>query len=133
MEGYTNFTKVYAEELRGSLITGPVTGNASTSTSTSSLTGSVISANTLSKADNYSLAAAEIAKFFTGCVMTAASKTLTLGLAAGQAMIVMNTGATNAYTVKNIAADTGTSLGTSKAILVIGATTADASLIIALN
>lgn len=116
MEGYTNFTKLYAEAI-----------------ASKSFTGSIIGANNLSKADNYSLSAAEKAKVFTGIEMTAGSKTLTLGLAVNQIMIVSNVGATNALTVKNIATDTGTTLAASKAILIVGSATKDASIIIALN
>lgn len=136
MNEYTNFTKVFAEEVKATKFVGPVTGNADSATlaaEASKLSGSVISANSLSKAVDYALSATEKAKLFTGLVMTATSKVLTLGLAAGQAMIVMNTGDTNAYTVKNVADDTGTSLAAGKAVLIIGSATADASLVIALN
>ena len=129
MEGYTNFTNLHASIINGDSIVGPVTGNANTA---NSLTGSVISMNTLSKAVDYALVTAEIAKLFTSITMTAASKVLTLGLAAGQAMIVYNAGS-ETLTVKNVAADTGTSLATTKAILIIGSATANASIVIALN
>lgn len=119
MTGYTNFTKLHAEVIDGTAITG-------------ALTGSVISTNTISKAVDYALSTTEIAKLFTSITMTAASKVLTLGLAAGQAMIVYNAGA-ETLTVKNVAGDTGTSLATTKAILVIGSATANASIVIALN
>lgn len=124
MKGYTNFTKVYADEVRGISLVGTLNGT---------LAGSVISTNTISKAVDYALTATEKAKLFTAVEMTAASKVLTLGLAEGQAMIVYNSGATNAFTVKNIATDTGTSLSSNKAILVIGSATKDASIVIALN
>lgn len=132
MEGYTNFTKVYATEVRGASIVGPVTGNATTATSAASLTGSVISANILSKSDNYALTATEIAKTFTSLTQSADNKVLTLGLAAGQTMIVHNAGS-KTFSVKNIAGDTGTSLATTKAILIVGSATQDASIVIALN
>lgn len=132
MEGYTNFTKVYATEVRGASIVGPVTGNADTATSAAKLTGSIISANTLSKSDNYALTASEIAKVFTSITQSGDNKTLTLGLAAGQAMIVHNAGA-KTITIKNVSGDTGTSLATTKAILVVGSATQDASIVIALN
>jgi hypothetical protein len=64
--------------------------------------------------------------------MSVASKVLTLGLAAGQAMIVYNAGS-ETLTVKNVSGDTGTSLATTKAVLVIGSATANASIVIALN
>ena len=127
MEGYTNFTKVHADEFNG-----PLVGNAETANSAASLTGSVVSINTISKDADYELVAAEKAKFFTSITMTAASKTLTLGLVAGQSMIVYNAGS-ETLTVKNVADDTGTSLAKTKAILIVGSDTADASIVIALN
>lgn len=118
---YTKFTRVESGEFKGPL-TGSATG----------LVGSVISSNTISKAVDYALSATEIAKLFTSITMTVASKVLTLGLAAGQMMIIYNAGA-ETLTVKNVSGDTGTSLATTKAILVIGSATADASIVIALN
>lgn len=129
MEGYTNFTNLHAKIINGDSIIGPLTGKASDA---SKLSGSVISMNTISKAVDYSLSTVEIAKLITSITMTAASKVLTLGLAEGQAMIIYNAGA-ETVTVKNIATDTGTSLATTKAILVIGSATKDTSIIIALN
>lgn len=111
---YTKFTRVEALEFKGPL------------------TGSIISTNTISKAVDYALSAAEIGKLFTSITMTVASKVLTLGLAAGQMMIVYNAGA-ETLTVKNVSGDTGTSLATTKAILVIGSATANGSIVIPLN
>ena len=74
---------------------------------------------TLSKADSYALADAEKG-VCVGVTMTAASKVLTLGLANGQYCIVINDGGTNAFTVKNIAGDTGTSVAAGKIALCIG-------------
>jgi len=95
----------------------------------------VAGAVTLSKGANYSLTAAEKAAPAVLCTMTAASKVLTLGLANGQMMVVVNAGGTNAFTVKNVSGDTGTSLAAnaSKALLIIGSSTANASTVIALN
>ena len=73
----------------------------------------------LTKADSYELAANEKGVLI-GCTMSAASKVLTLGLANGQYCIVVNDGGTNAFTVKNIAGDTGASVGTGKVALCIG-------------
>ena len=120
MEGYTNFTKVHADEFNADTIVS------------SKLSGSVISTNTITKADSYSLSASEIAKFVTSITMSAGSKVLTLGLAAGQTMIVYNAGS-ETVSVKNVAGDTGTSVATTKAVLVIGSATANASIVIALN
>lgn len=131
MEGYTNFTKVFAEVVRGTEIVGTVTGTASNA---SNLEGSINSSNELSKADNYSLSTVEKKKFFTALTMTAEDKVLTLGVNVGQAMIVYNNGV-NSFTVKNIGDDTGTVLATTKAILIVGGVTSSAnkSIVIALN
>ena len=64
---------------------------------------------------------------------SAASKTLTLGLADGQGAIIMNTGGTNAVTVKNVSGDSGTSVAAGKVALVIGSTTANGSSVAVLN
>lgn len=59
--------------------------------------------------------------------MTAASKTVILGVADGDAMTVINIGS-NTFTVKNIAGDTGTSLEANGMVTVIGGgDTADAA------
>lgn len=65
--------------------------------------------------------------------LTAASKTVTLGLGDGEYMRVLNAGGTNAFTLKNVAGDTGTSLAAGKYAVVIGSTTADASIVKVLN
>ena len=64
--------------------------------------------------------------------MTAENKALTLGLAAGQVAFVYNHG-TNTLTVKNVAGDDGTSLATTKLLLVVGHGTANKSTVIALQ
>lgn len=64
--------------------------------------------------------------------LTAASKTVTLGLSEGQIAFVANTGGTNAFTLKNVAGDTGVSVGAGKVALVVASTTADRSTIIVL-
>lgn len=81
---------------------------------------------------DYALTDAE-KDLFVQAVASAASKKLTLGLQGGQFMLIANVGATNAFTVKNVADDTGTSLATGKVALVIGSTTADASKVYVLN
>jgi hypothetical protein len=96
------------------------------------LTGGVIGMATIEKADSYELSAAEKAKLVISAKMTAGSKVLTLGLAAGQVAFVYNHG-TETYTVKNVATDTGTSLETKKLLLVVGHATKNASTVIALN
>lgn len=65
---------------------------------------------------------------------SAASKVLTLGLDDGQFMVIANVGASNAISLKNIAADTGTSLAAGKVALVIGgSSTADSVKVYVLN
>ena len=57
---------------------------------------------------------------------SAASKVLTMGFDEGQMAIIANVGASNAVTVKNVAGDTGTSVGAGKVALFIGgSSTAD--------
>ena len=97
------------------------------------LTGAVIGKTTVSKSANYALADAEKEALVIGCTMSAASKTLTLGLAAGQVAFVINEGGTNAFTVKNVSGDTGTSLAAGKVALVVGSATANASTVLVLN
>ena len=64
---------------------------------------------------------------------SAASKSLVLGLADGQPMIIANVGATNAFTAKNLSTDTGSSIATGKVALVIGSKTANGTKIYVLN
>ena len=104
-------------------LTGNVTGT---------LTGDVVGLATIEKAVDYALTAAEKAKLVISAKMTAGSKTLTLGLAAGQVAFVYNHG-TNTYTVKNVAGDTGTELATTKLMMVVGSATANASIAVVLN
>ena len=57
---------------------------------------------------------------------SAASKVLTMDFDEGQFAVIANVGGTNAVTVKNIAGDTGTSVGAGKVALFIGgSSTAD--------
>ena len=80
----------------------------------------------LSKAADYALTDAEKTAYV-GITMTAASKTLTLGLRNGDVAFVVNEGGTNAVTVKNVSGDTGTSLGAGKAMVICASETADGS------
>lgn len=66
---------------------------------------------------------------FLGVTASAASKTLTLGLDDGDTMILVNEGGTNAFTVKNVEGDTGTSIAKGVVALVIASTTADATVV----
>ena len=111
MSEYTRFTKVQADQLKGG----------------------IVGKTTLSKAADYALTAAEAAVPVIGITLTAASKSVVLGLADGQAAIVINEGATNAFTAKNLTGDTGTSIAESKVALVIGSTTANATAVYILN
>ena len=122
MSEQTNFTEVTAEKFTGNFV-GDVTG---------SLIGTLSASAEISKADSYALAAADKVTPIIVAKMTAGSKVLTLGLAANKAVIVYNSGS-ESYTVKNVAADTGTVLATTKAILVVGSATANASIVVALN
>lgn len=70
---------------------------------------------------------------FIAFTCSAASKVLTLGLANGQAAIIINTGGTNAVTVKNVSGDTGTSVAAGKCAIVIASTAANGSTVAVLN
>ena len=119
MGEYTRFTKVEADEFKGNV--------------NGSMTGGVIGKTTLSKADDYTLTAAEANAAVIGITMTAASKSAVLGLKDGQVAIVINEGATNAFTAKNLSGDTGTSIAAGKVALVIGSTTANGTAAYILN
>lgn len=69
---------------------------------------------------------------FVSATATASSKTLTLGLPAGQTMILSNVGS-NTFTVKNVSGDSGTSLATGKVALIIASQTANATKVYVLN
>ena len=65
---------------------------------------------------------------------TAASKTLTLRLSQDAAAFVVNTGSTNAFTLKNVPGDSGVSVAVGKVYLVIGGgSTANTAKFILLN
>lgn len=98
-----------------------------------SIKGAVIGGAKISKADTYSLTAAEKKALFVPFEMTAASKALVLGPVDGQIMFVKNVGATNAVTVKGLSGDTGTSVAAGKIALVIGSTTANGTSVDILN
>ena len=87
----------------------------------------------VTKAVDYALASSEKKNRLIKTTMSAASKTLTLGLPEGQEIIVKNAGATNAFTVKNVSGDTGTSLAVGKSLLIFASETADASTVIELD
>ena len=70
---------------------------------------------------------------FINAVASAASKTLTLGLKDGDTVIVTNIGGTNAFTLKNVSGDTGTSVAAGKCAIVIASTTANGSTVAVLS
>ncbi len=86
----------------------------------------------ISKGANYALAEEEKV-FYVGATFTAASKTLTLGLPDGAVCVVVNEGDTNAFTLKNVSGDTGTSVAAGKVYLVRASATADGSVATLLN
>lgn len=104
-------------------VTGDVTG---------SQTGAILGSAVIEKADSYALGDADKANLFISLKCTGDGKTFTLGLAAGQVALVYNHGS-KSITVKNVVDDTGTTLATTKLILVLGSATANASTVIELN
>lgn len=86
----------------------------------------------LSKSDSYTLADAEKVPYI-GITLSAASKTVTLGLPDGAAALVVNEGGTNAFTLKNVSGDSGTSIAAGKAYLIRASTTANGSKLTALT
>ncbi len=82
--------------------------------------------------DDYTLKDSE-KDLFVSFTCSAASKSIVLGVAPGQFMLVANIGGSNAVTVKAITGDSGTSVAAGKVALVIGSGTANASKIYVLN
>lgn len=129
MARYTRFTNVEVTgDVKAATIHGALTGDV-----VGSQKGAILGSLSLSKAIDYALTAAEKANLVFLITLTAGSKAVTLGLAAGQVALVHNAGDTNAFTVKNIATDTGTSLAAGKTLLMVGSVTKDTSTVIALN
>ena len=86
----------------------------------------------ITKSGNYSLADSE-KKAYIGITLSAASKTITLGLPDNAVALVVNEGGTNAFTLKNVSGDSGTSISAGKAYLVRASTTANGSKLTLLN
>lgn len=86
----------------------------------------------LSKGANYTLADDE-KKAYIGITLSAGSKTVTLGLPDGAVALVVNEGGSNAFTLKNVSGDSGTSIAAGKAYLVRASTTANGSKLTLLN
>ena len=121
---YTRFTavaaeEVQAEEVRAGKVLAGVLGGLGTAVS-------------LSKAADYTLTEAE-KTLYIGVILTAASKTVTLGLPEGAVCLLVNEGGTNAFTVKNVSGDSGTSVAAGKAYLVRASRTANGSKLTLLN
>ncbi len=123
MAGYTKFTNLEAGELKAAGVRADALSGA---------LRSPLAGVSLSKSANYSLAEDEKV-FYIGVTLTAASKTVTLGLKTGQVAVVVNEGGTNAFTLKNVSGDTGTSVAAGKAYLVQASTTANGSKLTLLN
>ena len=68
-----------------------------------------------------------------GITLTAASKTVTLDRPAGTVCFVMNEGGTNAFTLKNVSGDSGTSIAAGKVALVVCSRTANKTVVTVLN
>lgn len=120
----TNFSNLSAKNLSG--------GAASFTSIAAGTLNCTLKAVSLSKADSYALADAEKVGVIL-CAMSAASKTLTLGLVDGAAVLFMNSGDTNAITVKNLLGDSGTSVAAGKVALVVASTTANGTTVTALT
>ena len=92
----------------------------------------VVTGVSLTKSANYTLAEDEKV-FYIGITLSAASKTVTLDLPTGAVAIVANEGGTNAFTLKNVSGDSGTSIAAGKVYLVKASQTANASVVTALT
>lgn len=92
----------------------------------------MMKATAISKADSYTLADSEKTPYI-GITLTAASKTVTLGLPDGVCALLVNEGGSNAFTLKNVSGDSGTSIAAGKAYLVRASTTANGSKLTLLN
>lgn len=118
MAEYTRFTALQADKLQAGVVKGTFAG--------------LLGSTTLSKAADYTLAAAERTPYI-GITLTAAGKTVTLGLETGEVAIVVNEGASNAFTLKNVSGDTGTSLAAGNLAVVKASKTANGSKVYVLN
>ena len=113
-------------------VTGAVNAPGGISGDVTGLLKGLFKATSISKAANYTLAAAEKTPYI-GITLTSASKTVTLDLPDGTAARVVNEGGTNAFTLKNVSGDSGTSIAAGKAYLVRASTTANGSKLTLLN
>lgn len=92
----------------------------------------MLKAVSLTKSNNYTLADGEKVPYI-GITLSAASKTVTLDLPNGVCALVVNEGGTNAFTLKNVSGDSGTSIAAGKVALVRASTTANGSKVYVLN
>lgn len=92
----------------------------------------MLKAVSLTKSNNYTLADSEKVPYV-GITLSTASKTITLDLPDGAVCVVVNEGGTNAFTLKNVSGDSGTSLAAGKVALVRASTTANGSKVYVLN
>ena len=92
----------------------------------------MLKAVSLTKSNNYTLADGEKVPYI-GITLSAASKTVTLELPDGVCALVVNEGGSNAFTLKNVSGDSGTSIAAGKAYLVRASTTANGSKLTLLN
>lgn len=92
----------------------------------------MLKAVSLTKSNNYTLADSEKVPYI-GITLSAASKTITLDLPDGAVCVVVNEGGSNAFTLKNVSGDTGTSVAAGKVALVRASTTANGSKVYVLN
>ena len=119
MADYTRLTNLeVTEDLKAATLAGTFQG--------------LLGSTTLSKSADYSLAASEKTPYI-GITLSAASKTVTLGLETGQVAIVVNEGGTNAFTLKNVSGDSGTSLAAGKLAIIKASKTANGSKVYVLN
>ena len=123
----TNFDEVQANRFHGP-VTGDVTGNVTGNI----ISGAILGARSIEKADSYALSATEKLALHLDLKNTGSAKVFTLGLAPGQIAFVYNFGS-ETFKVKNVAGDTGTSLATTKLLLIVGSTTANTSTVVVLN
>lgn len=122
MPEYTRLTNLQVTgSIKGDLV-GDVSG----------VLNGLLKATSITKSASYTLADAEKTPYI-GITLSAASKTVTLGLPDGVAALVVNEGGTNAFTLKNVSGDSGTSIAAGKAYLVRASTTANGSKLTLLN
>ena len=127
-----DYTRLTNLEITGDLKAGTATIPVVTGSLAGSQKGAILGSLAISKTNDYALTAAEKANLVFLLTNSGSGKAFMLGLAAGQIALVYNVGS-ETFTLKNFAGDTGTSAATTKAFLMVGSATANASTVIALN